>query len=216
MQFSLRRDTLLSVKALKNLKMAPIAAIIASVCLVIFGLTSGWQGNQIGADPREHWGFSADHFWSGQLWLPLSASFLHEDLLQLIVNLVFLLGIATRLEQSEGSLFFGKVFLMGALLSNPLASLLFSIPAAHFGFDAEVVRSIDIGASLGIFACIGALYYESRYSRRMILSLAVVSAGIVLITHDVSQMHHLIALTLGWAISRKMRHRTTKADAKQQ
>ena len=210
MQFHMRRDTLLSLKTLGSLKKAPGAATIALISLLLFVVTSGWQGGQIGAASKELWGFSAEHFWSGQLWLPLSASFLHENSLQLVVNLVFLLGIATRLERTEGSFIFAKVFLIGALLSNPLASILFSIPAAHFGLDAQAAQSIDVGASLGIFACIGALYYESQYSRRMIFSLAAVCAEEVLITRDVSQMHHLVALTLGWAVSRKMSHGATR------
>src|SRR5262249_45730301 len=87
------------------------------------------------------------------------STFSHVDIGHLGFNLVTLLTFGGTLELALGHLVMAASFLVGAILTNPLTSMIL-IPLISWvdpGRLEAFVQEVDIGASLGVFAVFGAL-----------------------------------------------------------
>jgi len=147
--------------------------------------------------------FTEDGFFSEQLRVVI-ASFLHWNKIHLVTNLITLFTAVAFLECVAGSTFMVICYGAGVLLSNPLTSLLiypvvkFIFPNAYNSFAHE----FDVGASLGIFACIGALALFSRYRKSMLISLAAGTVFVSIYTSSLLGLDHLVALAIGYSVGK--------------
>jgi len=97
-----------------------------------------WITNLIGVN-LDVWAFSTDNLLAGRLWTPVTALFVHADLLHLAGNMIFLYVFGNTLEKEVGS---GKTFL--AFFAGGILTFLFGI---FFYSPSDLM----IGASAAIF-----------------------------------------------------------------
>ena len=100
------------------------------------------------------------------------ASFLHWNFFHLLANTLFLIIFVSFLECAVGTVFAFSIYLAGMFLANPLTTFLLEpfikifVPHLVPFFNQEV----DVGCSLGIFSCIGALAAFSKFPKFMMTS----------------------------------------------
>lgn len=132
------------------------------------------------------------------------ASFLHWNPLHLTINLVSLVSLVGFLECIAGTRFVLVTYFVGVLLSNPLTSFIL-YPVINLFFHGSMTQFLsenDVGSSLGIFSCLGALLYLSRFTWRILIVLCL---GIVIYSHFIGSwlsLNHIVSLFIGCAIGR--------------
>ena len=149
---------------------------------------------------EQAWGFS----WRTLVASPVHAlalsPFLHWDPIHLCLNLVALIVFTGGLEYLAGSPLTLACYLAAALAANPMTAGLLEllrtvIPSIN---PAE----IDVGASLGIFGCAGALAHFLRWGGGMIIVLSAGAIASAALIHGFLPLNHLFALAIGWGLAR--------------
>lgn len=142
----------------------------------------------------EHWTYSWNNFRSNPIHALALSPFLHTHLAHFISNFalasIFILG----LECFAGSLFTAYCYIFPMILSNPATSLilwLFNLP----------LTGTDVGASLGIFGCIGALTWFLKGGK--VISILFLCGAVFhsVLMRNPLDLNHLTALLLGFLIS---------------
>jgi membrane associated rhomboid family serine protease len=147
--------------------------------------------------------YSNHQFPAGFLNL-IIASFVHWDPIHLFFNVSFTLIFMTFLECILGSSFMLLAYFSGILLSNPLTSLiqypLISIfkPSYLLSFLIEK----DVGCSLGIFACMGVLFYFLRGTKIMIAGFSVSIIAYAFYSHTALSLSHITAMMIGLGLAK--------------
>ena len=134
---------------------------------------------------------------------PILSSFLHWNAYHLGFNLTMLVLFGGFLELIAGSNLLGICYLIGIIFSNPVTTLLIAPFLYIFNQKAflHFIQDVDVGCSLGVFACIGALAY---FSRRPAIVSAIVVAGICIyafFSSNLLGLNHIVALTLGFVFA---------------
>ena len=134
-----------------------VAANIAAAYLLLFNPT--WLGD---------YGFDAEH---PSAVAALTCIFLHQNVLHLLGNMVFLAAVGPAVEEAAGRLRFAAVYFIGGL---------FGVVAFWF-----FARQVDdpaplIGASGAVAACIA--YYSIRYTRLNVMIAPKFGVPILAIT----------------------------------
>lgn len=130
------------------------------------------------------------------LFVPLFTSIgLHSSLTHLITN-IFLLSIFSPIVET----IFGKRFLLftfigASILAQLLTSFTFSL------FPEFPIHTIDVGASLGIFALAGALSYIIKRGKYLFLTMTIFTVASVYFEKDFTELNHFFALLLGLLFS---------------
>jgi phosphatidylglycerol lysyltransferase len=150
------------------------------------------------------WGFSWSAFTDHPARALLLSPFLHWNLLHLCLNLLVLVIFTGGLEYLAGTGIAALCYLVPMLAANPVTAAL--IAALHAWIPSMDPSEIDIGASLGIFGCAGALGLLLRWGRWLVAGLcagAILDAGF---SHLFMPLNHIVAaflgLLLGWAAMR--------------
>lgn len=179
-------------------KKTPARFLSARVSTLLLGLNLGWfwfstdQAGQILPVWLQAWGYSWLSFTHHPLQAILLSPFLHFNLVHLLLNGTLFFFLVYRLESEAGWKVLLAAYLPAMLLSNPLTSWLANAVGLTIGPEV-----IDVGASLGIFACGGALWYTLRW-RWVLLAL--------LMAYGVAQgfvagwigLDHCVAIGIGW------------------
>jgi rhomboid protease GluP len=117
---------------------AVVAPVLALVNLVVFVRILGGPAPAGDTDTLVAWGANvATSTGNGQWWRLLSAAFVHSSALALVVNTIALLSAGRLLERLVGSVTFGAVYVMAAVLGS-LASLWISPIEVSFGASAAI------------------------------------------------------------------------------
>ncbi len=146
------------------------------------------------------WGFS----WTALLENPARAlslsPFLHWDALHLSFNALLLVIFCGGLEYLAGPWITSASYIIAALLSNPMTGATLNLVAARFAPSIDP-GAIDIGASLGIFGCGGALALFLKHGRWLIAGLVGASIVIFMTQSDPLALNHIAALAIGSTVA---------------
>ncbi len=182
----------------KSLKFLPAVGVL-SLFLILF-FVSPQPINELSQRFNLPKSYSGQFIWDQGivkgLFLTVLASFRHTSPSHLLFNLFTLIFFGGLLELIVGTPIFLGIYAAGTLFSNLLTTL-FLWP--FVGITSER----DMGASLGIFACFGALLMLTK--NRMVFTLLTV-AGVILFSWSQStwlQLNHLIAMALGAIVLRR-------------
>ena len=118
------------------------------------------------------------------------------------------------LELISGSILVVSCYFFGVMISNPLTSLavdgfLHVFPIMPF---ANFSQKIDVGCSLGVFSCLGALCHFMRKSGRLIALLALGIIAYAGIVSDLLILNHIFAMLVGVVIAMKQYPKKMSAD----
>lgn len=104
-------------------------------------------------------------------WMPITSLFLHQNVVHLLGNMVFLAAVGPRVEEAAGALRFAAVYVVGGLLGV----------FAHALFVPKDSLSLPlIGASGCVAACIA--YYNIRYVGLQVTLAPRLGVSILVIT----------------------------------
>ena len=133
------------------------------------------------------------------------ASFLHWDIVHLATNFSMILLFMSFLEVVCGSGITFTAYLSGILLTNPLTSLLMAPWFYFFSPDRlePFLHEPDIGCSLGVFSCIGALSLLVKKRTLLLGFFAAVTLVYNLVIHSQLGYNHLVALAIGYLIGKR-------------
>ncbi len=128
--------------------------------------------------------------------------FLHFNLLHINVNMVLLLLFCGLFEIVAGSLWLLIVYMVPTLLSNLLTIIFVFYPLKMLESRLwlQGILLSDVGASLGIFGCIGALVHILTYGRAIVFLLSAYILGDAWFSHNLWQFNHFFALSIGWIL----------------
>ena len=163
---------------------------IFSTNLVIYFITTDSYG-RIFPHIEKEWAYSFGAFLADPIHSLLLSPFLHWNLIHINFNILTLAIFSGGLEYYIGSRVTAICYLVPMILSNPVTSLIFNF------FGHTNLFNIDIGASLGVFGCIGAFGFLIRYTAvflgPLLATIAIQSIG----THDWVNMDHFTAIIFG-------------------
>jgi membrane associated rhomboid family serine protease len=142
---------------------APVCRAIIIANVAIFLLE---QVNLVDREVISHWfvARSGDIFYRGYVWQLLTATFLHDGLLHLLGNMLFLWFVGREMEAMYGSKDFAAFYFSAAIISM-LGWALFHLGARDLDVSA-------VGASGAVFAVI--VLFALYYPRREILFMFVI------------------------------------------
>lgn len=177
---------------------------LAVAQLLFFFIATDPAATKIRPNMESRYGYSLERFLSTginveNLKALVLSSFLHENRIHLVFNLVTLIFLAGFLEIVAGSTAVGACYLLGILFSNPLTSL-FLYPIVEIsspGFLDSFTQSVDVGCSLGVFACIGALTHFTRKTKESFLVITVLIFGAAAVDIKLLDLNHIAAMGIG-------------------
>ncbi len=162
--------------------------------LVLFFATTESSG-LLKSSIEAQWGYRWDTLHQSPVHALALSPFLHWNLTHLNINLILLICFTGGLEYLAGTGFVALCYLIPMILSNPLTSL--CLGAMNFP-----LTELDVGASLGIFGCVGALNGFLRHGIILSASLCGITLIQALVTHNGLVLNHWTALFLGTLIGR--------------
>jgi membrane associated rhomboid family serine protease len=133
----------------------------------------------------------------------LYSSLLHNNIPHIVFNLTILLIFGSYLEVVAGSMIVVTSYLLGILLVNPATTLLIYsfLSLFHPGRLEVFTHRIDIGCSLGVFACLGALSHYLKRTSLLLLTGSLMVAISVFVSGNLLELNHIFALYLGAVIA---------------
>ena len=191
---------------MKDLKQAPVNHIIILVNIVIFlmvEITGSWEN----ADHMLRWGATGTlDIWENHEYYRLfTAMFLHFGIRHLGNNMLVLLFLGDCLEKNLGRVRYGVLYLLGGAGANLLSLF-------HEIYSNEYV--VSAGASGGVFAVIGGLFYivlrnkghTENFTSRQLLILAFLSLYHGVTSTGINNMAHFGGLALGFLLGILLYH----------
>lgn len=176
---------------------------------ILFFSVANKNGGNLNIQFIESYAYQWNHFIANgvslkSLQMLVIPSLLHWNLGHLSTNIAFLVLFVTTLELLAGSAIVSVGYFFGVILSNPLTTIAMAPILYLFSPQAmmDFTQILDVGSSLGIFACIGILGYLVKYSKTFI---ALVSTGVLIVAYfqqDLLSLNHLTAIVIGLALAR--------------
>lgn len=139
-----------------------------------------------------------------QFWnVIILPGFLHWNFAHLTINLITFAVVGITLEVFWGSSIVFLAYFTGLLFANGLTGAIIATlrQAEPFGILASTLAMRDVGASLGIFSCVGVWGYLLK---NRLMAWTVFPAGILLVAilkQDYLQLNHIVAGGLGFGIA---------------
>ncbi len=192
---------------LEAISRMPITLALIATNIMVYVLTMNNQG-KIRSYIKWRYVYSWNHMFHAHSALNSLATLvlpglLHWNLFHLSFNLVLLFTLVAFCEVIIGSTVTCIAFLAGSMFSNVLTSLAM-FPMLKLFWPAALpafLNEVDIGCSLGIFSCIGATAYMTKY-RGILASAVIVSALLGCITTGVAlEINHVTAFAIGFFIA---------------
>ena len=194
---------------LSNLSLEVVAArlkfTISMVLLNVYTYlyTSDFSG-RIDSDVLQRFGFSyatfADHKW----FVIVSSNFVHFDMQHLGLNMMFLLIFGGALEILGGSTLAAFAFLFGLQSNIPTGLVLLPIlKTVSPSLFEKTAYFVDVGASLGVMSCFGALAYLLKPKVSIFMILSGISFFLIysIVGGDLIGLDHAIAVICGYSIA---------------
>jgi hypothetical protein len=115
-----------------------------------------------------------------------------------------MLGIAGIVEIFAGTPYAIACYFIPQLLSNPITFFVLVAPLKLASPTLYYVtsRSTDVGASLGIFGLWGAMAHFLSFGWGIMILLTAAAVFLAIQQHDLNILNHIVALGLGYSISR--------------
>jgi membrane associated rhomboid family serine protease len=128
----------------------------------------------------------------------LGSAFLHGGPLHLVSNLLLLVFGVGTLEYFRGTTFTSLSYMIAMCVANPLTAMAY-LPARWLAprVWASLLNQNDVGASLGIFSCVGSLVTILRQERWVFSVLALFYTTYSCLTGKLLAMSHVTAVALG-------------------
>jgi hypothetical protein len=178
------------------------------LAVAVFAATVSWayRGPYHGA-VRWCCGYTPARLAAGEWWPVLGSGLLVVRPNPFGVNTALLSGLVLPYALREGSRRALRVFFAGHVAAT-LAVAAVVLPLAAWGWDpAETVRwHGDVGVSAGVAAVTGALAVSLHRRRLGVVVLAAPAtffAVLLVLTHTLSEVEHLIALAVGATLHRR-------------
>ncbi len=159
--------------------------------IIIYYLSSG-QSGKIDPQIESRWSYSWKVFSASPVNALVLSPFLHWNELHLVTNMIMMIFFTGVLEYLCGTKYTMISYFLPMLLTNPLTSLLL-IP-----IHAVDSTSADIGASLGIFGCLGVLSTLLKQGRLLMGIFLTGSFAFSILSKDWMNLNHWVALILGY------------------
>lgn len=186
---------------LRLLERCKLTVILLLANLGFYFWSSDSSGH-INPSLESSWGFSWNSFLEEPLHSLILSPFLHWNLAHVCLNLLVLIAFTGGLEYLAGSGITAAAYFAPMLLSNPItAGTLAALKPWVTSFNPS---EIDVGASLGIFGCAGALSIFLRWGRWLAIALCLGAILDAVISHAFLPLNHLVAIGLGWGVGRFM------------
>jgi membrane associated rhomboid family serine protease len=96
-----------------------------------------WIANYIGVNV-DLWAFSTDNLLAGRVWTPITALFIHADLLHLAGNMIFLYVFGNTLEKEVGARKTFVAFFAGGILTFFVGVFFYAPSALMVGASAAI------------------------------------------------------------------------------
>jgi membrane associated rhomboid family serine protease len=173
-----------------------LSCVLVFLNLVIYILTTDSKG-LIYPKIEGHWGYTWNKFIQHPIQAIILSPFLHWNLLHFNFNMVCLIFFTGCLEYLAGTKITASCYLIAMTFSNPLTSILL-IPTG-----LTTPAELDVGASLGIFGCGGALSWF--FLKRRWLLVAPLCVITLLQSWDTQHwiiMNHWTAVFFGILVGR--------------
>ncbi len=168
-----------------------VASLLGYFLVAALTLTGGKLRPELAQD----WAFSYVALRAQPVHALALAPFLHWNLIHLLTNAGLAVFFCGLLEYLSGSLLAVTAFGLAAALANPLACIVFQLGASH-------VSELDVGASLGILGCAGALVPMLRHGRILLPVLLACAGASAFFTQSQLGLNHVFAILVGWAVAR--------------
>jgi len=180
-----------------------LTTLLAFINLMIFFFANK-QGGRINPALAERFSFSWYSLRPLNLGQFLVSPFLHNNLLHLDFNLITLILFAGGLEYLTGTAIMAWCFFLPMLFANTLTLFIFQYPVKFWNEKlwSILIQETDIGISLGIFGCAGALANFLKHRKTFTVGLFIYSVGASLLLHDALLDNHLVAYGMGFVILR--------------
>ncbi len=143
---------------------------------------------------EKQWGYSWNSFIQSPFHSLVLSPFLHSNIFHLGTNLLLLILCTGGLECFTGTRITIILYGISMILSNPLTSIFFQ------PFHIISPTEIDVGASLGIFGCAGALSLLFKTGTYMKALLLILTFLFTWRSHQWLELNHWIALGLGLVV----------------
>lgn len=152
----------------------------------------------------DKWSFTWEGILTSGIRPILLSGFLHWNVGHLLINLFAMIVFCGGLEYLVGPGLTLCCYMVGLIFANALTGLLVVAPLHLIGPEkwAWAMREPDVGASLGIFVCAGAMLSLLRRGRLLGILMIAGSCILSAVTHSVIGMNHIVALALGILVAR--------------
>lgn len=108
--------------------------LVIITCFLTFFLSWNWQPDLI----VEYFAFSGNNLLNIRFWTPVTALFLHGDLLHLLGNMLFLFVFGNTLENEVKAKKTLSIFFIGGILSFLLSLFFYSLDTYMIGASAAI------------------------------------------------------------------------------
>ncbi|MEK7466984.1 MAG: rhomboid family intramembrane serine protease [Planctomycetota bacterium] len=176
----------------------PVSIGLLGACAILFVATDFVYPGERG-DAIKHWGMNMQAgFSEGEFWRPVTAMFLHADVLHVLLNMYALLQLCPALERTIGSARFSAIYfgggIAGSLASLAIEPASLGASGAICGIMATFVRFERV--RLGSFR---AVLRDPIGSQFLVWLLITIAFGFSVAR--ISNAGHIGGMIGGWAVS---------------
>jgi membrane associated rhomboid family serine protease len=182
----------------------PLTFLLIVANLLVYFLTVDPRGRLL-PSLVQRYSFSLQALEDQQFLTIVVSPFLHWGPAHLVLNLMILFLFVGLMELLAGSFLTAAAYLVPNFLANAVSVLFFSPLRLSFPQAWEAVRTAqDVGASLGIFGCLGGVSLFFRPGKRLGIWLSLATALYALLAHDFLSLNHIAAMAMGIALTRSI------------
>jgi membrane associated rhomboid family serine protease len=148
-----------------------------------------------------NYGFTFKNFFAHKWFILFTANFLHFSYGHLFGNMVMLFVFCGTLEFIAGSGVAALSFLVAMNANVPTAFVLLPILKwVNFEVWQHVVSYTDVGASLGIVGCLGALLQFLKNKRKLLLLVCLMTVAATVFMKELFGIDHTFAVVIGYVL----------------
>jgi phosphatidylglycerol lysyltransferase len=175
----------------------PFTLTLFALLVTLFLGTSDAH-SQLSPELARRYAFTWDALRHREITAILGSAFLHGGALHLTSNLLLLVFGVGTLEYFRGTTFTTVSYAIAMCAANPVTAAVYW-PTRWFApaVWSTLLAQNDVGASLGIFGCVGALVTILRQESWVFAVLAVFYTGYTLTTGRLLAMSHVTAVGIG-------------------
>ena len=144
-------------------------------------------------------GFNFQVFFAHKWLVLFTSNFLHFSYLHLFANMIMLFIFCGSLEFIAGSKVAAVAFLVSMNANVPMALIFLPlIKSLNYTVWQHIYSYTDVGASLGIMGCLGALIQFIKSKRKVLFLICLVTILICLYNRELFGIDHTFAVLIGY------------------